>query len=209
MEISFSYWLVRWYWWVNHPCLIGTFQILCLTPHLSWFVAASRPIISILCPAGRRSIFYGFNIPILVDSCIPLQGVVEIPVLLYTIICVYIYIYIHIYIYTYAYRYQQLGLDIIRYTSPIVLIPYMCFMYTQVPLLKHPFLIVHAGGCGVIAELTGMHWQPYKGGSILPCWGIQINAWWDLSWVCSVDVLWVMVFWLYFHWCDIFWHRLL
>lgn len=26
-----------------------------------------------------------------------------------------------------------------------------------------------AGGCGVIAELKGMHWKPYQGGSSLPC----------------------------------------
>lgn len=61
-EISFSYWLVWWYWWVNHPCLTGTFQFLCLTPHLSWFVTASRPIISILC-TQKRSIFLLLQCP--------------------------------------------------------------------------------------------------------------------------------------------------
>ena len=115
-EISFSYWLVWWYWWVNHPCLIGTFQFLCLTPHLSWFVAASRPIISILC-TQKRSMFYGFNVP-LVERYIHPQGV-EIP-------------------------YQQLGLDI-RYTSPIVVIFIYIhtYIHTYIHIYMHIFIYAH------------------------------------------------------------------
>ena len=57
---------------------------------------------------------------------------------------------------------------------------------------------VFAGTCGVIAELKDMHWRPYNGGSILPCWGIQpFDAVFMRRLLVSKWIDWLFVDWFF------------